>query len=461
MAKKNRSWGGRFKQETAKNALEFSNSIEIDKIFYREDIEGSIAYAEALAKAKVLKQSEFKKIKIGLNQIQKQIDSKKFNWSKALEDVHMNIEATLEKNVGEVAKKLHTGRSRNDQVVTDLKLYMLKKSEEIQISLKELLKSLVQKAEPETETLMPGFTHLQIAQPVSLGHHLMAYYEMFKRDLNRFENSDNSLSVLPLGSGALAGNRFKLDRKKMAKNLGFKEVTQNSIDAVSDRDFIAEMMFNISLASIHLSRISEEFIIWSSSQFNYLELPEALCTGSSIMPQKRNPDMAELVRGGAAKTIGNLVSLLSLLKNQPLAYNRDNQEDKAPLFASIDYVLSAIDITSAMVAGAKFNIDEMLNDVFDGHICATDFAEYLVLKGLPFREAHAITGKAVQLAEKKDALLAELSLTELKKLSKKIEKDVYKYLDPMTSISAKTSVGGTAPSQVKKQIIKAKMDLKI
>ena len=461
MVKKNRSWGGRFKQETAKNALEFSHSIEIDKTFYREDIEGSIAYAEALAKAKVLKPSEFKKIKIGLNQIQKQIDSKKFNWNKALEDVHMNIEAALEKNIGEVAKKLHTGRSRNDQVVTDLKLYMLKKSEEIQISLKELLKSLVQKAEPETETLMPGFTHLQIAQPISLGHHLMAYYEMFKRDLNRFKNSDNNLSILPLGSGALAGNRFKLDRKKMAKNLGFKEVTQNSIDAVSDRDFIAEMMFNISLASIHLSRISEEFIIWSSSQFNYLELPEELCTGSSIMPQKRNPDMAELVRGGAAKTIGNLVSLLSLLKNQPLAYNRDNQEDKAPLFASIDYVSSAIDITSAMVAGAKFNIDEMLNDVFDGHICATDFAEYLVLKGLPFREAHAITGKAVQLAEKKDALLAELSLTELKKLSKKIEKDVYKYLDPMTSISAKTSVGGTAPSQVKKQIIKAKMDLKI
>ena len=461
MVKKNRSWGGRFKQETAKNALAFSNSIEIDKTFYREDIEGSIAYAEALAKAKVLKPSEFKKIKIGLNQIQKQIDSKKFNWNKALEDVHMNIEAALEKNIGEVAKKLHTGRSRNDQVVTDLKLYMLKKSEEIKISLKELLKSLVQKAEPETETLMPGFTHLQIAQPISLGHHLMAYYEMFKRDLNRFENSDNNLSVLPLGSGALAGNRFKLDRKKIAKNLGFKEVTQNSIDAVSDRDFIAEMMFNISLASIHLSRISEEFIIWSSSQFNYLELPEELCTGSSIMPQKRNPDMAELVRGGAAKSIGNLVSLLSLLKNQPLAYNRDNQEDKAPLFASIDYVLNAIDITSAMVAGAKFNIDEMLNDVFDGHICATDFAEYLVLKGLPFREAHAITGKAVQLAEKKDALLAELSLTELKKLSKKIEKDVYKYLDPMTSISAKTSVGGTAPSQVKKQIIRAKMDLKI
>ena len=323
------------------------------------------------------------------------------------------------------------------------------------------MKSLVQKAEPATETLIPGFTHLQIAQPVSLGHHLMAYYEMFKRDLNRFEFSDVSLSTLPLGSGALAGNRFKVDRKKIAKSLGFKAITQNSIDAVSDRDFIAEMLFNISLTSIHLSRIAEEFIIWSSSQFNYLQLPEELCTGSSIMPQKKNPDMAELVRGGAAKTIGNLVALLSLLKNQPLAYNRDNQEDKAPLFASIDYVLNAIDITSAMVAGAQFNIDEMLNDVFDGHICATDFAEYLVLKGLPFREAHNITGKAVQLAEKKDALLIELSLIELKKLSKKIEKDVYKYLDPMASISAKTSIGGTAPSQVKKQIIKAKIDLNL
>ena len=309
MVKKNRSWGGRFKQETAKNALAFSNSIEIDKTFYLEDIQGSIAYAEALVKAKVLKSSEFKKIKSGLNQIQKKIDSNKFNWNKSLEDVHMNIEAALEKNIGDVAKKLHTGRSRNDQVVTDLKLYMLKKSEEIKTSLKELMKSLVQKAEPETETLIPGFTHLQIAQPVSLGHHLMAYYEMFKRDLNRFEFSDASLSTLPLGSGALAGNRFKVDRRKIAKSLGFKAITQNSIDAVSDRDFIAEMLFNISLTSIHLSRIAEEFIIWSSSQFNYLQLPEELCTGSSIMPQKKNPDMAELVRGGAAKTIGNLVAL--------------------------------------------------------------------------------------------------------------------------------------------------------
>ena len=461
MVKKNRTWGGRFKQETAKNALNFSNSIAVDKTFYLEDIEGSLAYAEALLKAKILTKTEFSKIKSGLNQIKKKIDTNQFKWNEVLEDVHMNIEAALEKSIGETAKKIHTGRSRNDQVATDIKLYMLKKSAAIKAALIELLKSLVQKAEPEVETLMPGFTHLQIAQPITLAHHLMAYFEMFQRDLNRFQNSETSLSTSPLGSGALAGNRFKLDRKKMARDLGFKEITQNSIDAVSDRDFIAEMLFNISLTAVHLSRISEEFIIWSSTQFNYLELPEELCTGSSIMPQKRNPDMAELVRGGAAQTIGNLMALLSLVKNQPLAYNRDNQEDKKPLFQSIDYILQAIDITSAMVAGAKFNSDEMLNDVYDGHICATDLAEYLVLKGIPFRSAHAITGKAVQLAEKKDALLEELSLEEFKNLSPKIDKDVYKYLDPMSSIAAKSSIGGTAPSQVKKQIDKAKITLKI
>jgi argininosuccinate lyase len=374
MVKKNRTWGGRFKQETAKNALNFSNSIAVDKTFYLEDIEGSLAYAEALLKAKILTKTEFSKIKSGLNQIKKKIDTNQFKWNEALEDVHMNIETALEKSIGETAKKIHTGRSRNDQVVTDIKLYMLKKSEAIKAALIELLKSLVQKAEPEVETLMPGFTHLQIAQPITLAHHLMAYYEMFQRDLSRFQNSEINLGTSPLGSGALAGNRFKLDRKKMARDLGFKEITQNSIDAVSDRDFIAEMLFNISLTAVHLSRISEEFIIWSSTQFNYLELPEELCTGSSIMPQKRNPDMAELVRGGAAQTIGNLMALLSLVKNQPLAYNRDNQEDKKPLFQSIDYILQAIDITSAMVAGAKFNSDEMLNDVYDGHICATDLA---------------------------------------------------------------------------------------
>ena len=461
MAKKNTSWGGRFKKQTAKKAQEFSSSIDIDNKLYKEDILGSIAYAEALQTAGVLNKSELSKIKSGLKQIKQKIESGKFNWQEALEDVHMNIESSLEKIIGSAAKKLHTGRSRNDQVVTDLKLYLLGKSKDIQICLTDLLEIIVLKAESEVETLMPGFTHMQIAQPITLGHHLMAWYEMLSRDLDRFKECESRLKISPLGSGALAGNKFKINRKKLAKSLGFTEVTNNSIDAVSDRDYVIEMMFNISLMGVHLSRIAEELIIWSSSQFDYVDLPEELCTGSSIMPQKKNPDMAELVRGGSSKTIGNLVSLLSLIKNQPLSYNRDNQEDKGPLFDSIDYALGSLDITAAMVAGAEFNRDSMLTDVYDGHICATDLAEYLVMKGIPFRDAHAISGKAVQLAESKDFLLSELSLKELKELNALIEKDVFKHLDPLKSISSKSSIGGTAPSQVSKQIIQAKSKLKI
>ncbi len=461
MAKKNTSWGGRFKKQTAKKAQEFSSSIDIDNKLYKEDILGSIAYAEALQAAGVLNKGELSKIKSGLKQIKQKIESGKFNWQETLEDVHMNIESSLEKIIGSAARKLHTGRSRNDQVVTDLKLYLLEKSKDIQICLSDLLKIVVLKAESEVETLMPGFTHMQIAQPVTLGHHLMAWYEMLSRDLDRFKGCESRLKISPLGSGALAGNKFKINRRKIAKALGFEEVTNNSIDAVSDRDYVIEMMFNISLMGVHLSRIAEELIIWSSSQFDYVELPEELCTGSSIMPQKKNPDMAELVRGGSSKTIGNLVSLLSLIKNQPLSYNRDNQEDKGPLFDSIEYALGSLDITAAMIAGAEFNRDSMLTDVYDGHICATDLAEYLVMKGIPFRDAHAISGKAVQLAESKDFLLSELSLKELKKLNALIEKDVFKHLDPLKSISSKNSIGGTAPSQVSKQITQAKNKLKI
>ena len=461
MAKKNTSWGGRFKKQTAKKAQEFSSSIDIDNKLYKEDILGSIAYAEALQAAGVLNKGELSKIKSGLKQIKQKIESGKFNWQETLEDVHMNIESSLEKIIGSAARKLHTGRSRNDQVVTDLKLYLLEKSKDIQICLSDLLKIVVLKAESEVETLMPGFTHMQIAQPITLGHHLMAWYEMLSRDLDRFKECESRLKISPLGSGALAGNKFKINRKKLAKSLGFTEVTNNSIDAVSDRDYVIEMMFNISLMGVHLSRIAEELIIWSSSQFDYVDLPEELCTGSSIMPQKKNPDMAELVRGGSSKTIGNLVSLLSLIKNQPLSYNRDNQEDKGPLFDSIEYALGSLDITAAMIAGAEFNRDSMLTDVYDGHICATDLAEYLVMKGIPFRDAHAISGKAVQLAESKDFLLSELSLKELKKLNALIEKDVFKHLDPLKSISSKNSIGGTAPSQVSKQITQAKNKLKI
>ena len=461
MVKKNTSWGGRFKKQTAEKAQKFSSSISVDKKLYKEDISGSVAYAEALQSAGVINKSELAKIKSGLKQIKQKIESDKFNWQEALEDVHMNIESALEKIIGSAAKKLHTGRSRNDQVVTDLKLHLLEKSKEIKSCITDLLEVLVLKAESEVDTLMPGFTHMQIAQPITLGHHLMAWFEMLSRDLDRFEECEIRLKISPLGSGALAGNKFKINRMKLAKSLGFSEITKNSIDAVSDRDYVIEMLFNISLMGVHLSRISEELIIWSSSQFDYVDLPEELCTGSSIMPQKKNPDMAELVRGGSSKTIGNLVTLLSLIKNQPLSYNRDNQEDKGPLFDSIEYALGSLDITTAMIAGAEFNHDSMLTDVFDGHICATDLAEYLVMKGIPFRDAHAISGKAVQLAETSDLLLSELSLKDLKKLNALIEKDVFKHLDPLKSITSKSSIGGTAPSQVLKQIAHAKDKLKL
>ena len=461
MVKKNTSWGGRFKKQTAEKAQKFSSSINVDKKLYKEDITGSVAYAEALQSAGVINKSELAKIKSGLKQIKQKIESDKFNWQEALEDVHMNIESALEKIIGSAAKKLHTGRSRNDQVVTDLKLHLLERSKEIKSCITDLLEVLVLKAESEVDTLMPGFTHMQIAQPITLGHHLMAWFEMLSRDLDRFEECEIRLKISPLGSGALAGNKFKINRMKLAKSLGFSEITKNSIDAVSDRDYVIEMLFNISLMGVHLSRISEELIIWSSSQFDYVDLPEELCTGSSIMPQKKNPDMAELVRGGSSKTIGNLVTLLSLIKNQPLSYNRDNQEDKGPLFDSIEYALGSLDITTAMIAGAEFNHDSMLTDVYDGHICATDLAEYLVMKGIPFRDAHAISGKAVQLAETSDLLLSELSLKDLKKLNALIEKDVFKHLDPLKSITSKSSIGGTAPSQVLKQIAHAKDKLKL
>jgi argininosuccinate lyase len=461
MVKKNTSWGGRFKKQTAEKAQKFSSSINVDKKLYKEDISGSVAYAEALQSAGVINKSELAKIKSGLKQIKQKIESDKFNWQEALEDVHMNIESALEKIIGSAAKKLHTGRSRNDQVVTDLKLHLLEKSKEIKSCITDLLEVLVLKAESEVDTLMPGFTHMQIAQPITLGHHLMAWFEMLSRDLDRFEECEIRLKISPLGSGALAGNKFKINRMKLAKSLGFSEITKNSIDAVSDRDYVIEILFNISLMGVHLSRISEELIIWSSSQFDYVDLPEELCTGSSIMPQKKNPDMAELVRGGSSKTIGNLVTLLSLIKNQPLSYNRDNQEDKGPLFDSIEYALGSLDITTAMIAGAEFNHDSMLTDVYDGHICATDLAEYLVMKGIPFRDAHAISGKAVQLAETSDLLLSELSLKDLKKLNALIEKDVFKHLDPLKSITSKSSIGGTAPSQVLKQIAHAKDKLKL
>ena len=456
MSKKNPTWGGRFSKKVSPIAASFSSSVDVDKVMYEQDINGSIAYAEALKEVKVLSNSEFKKIKTGLNKIKKKIELGNFSWKEALEDVHMNIESALEKEIGNTAKKLHTGRSRNDQVVTDLKLFLLEKNELIEKALINLLKTLALKAEAEISTLMPGFTHLQTAQPISLAHHLLAWFEMIKRDLLRVKQSRASLLISPLGSGAMSGNRFKINREKLAKKLGFSSVTRNSIDAVSDRDFVIEMQFALSLMGMHLSRICEELIIWSTSQFNYVSLPEELCTGSSIMPQKKNPDMAELIRGGTAMTLGNLFTLLGLIKNQPLAYNRDNQEDKKPLFQTIDFSLSALQLMSEMIAGSEFNRDQMLTDVYDSNITATDIAEYLVKKGVPFRKAHDVTGKIVKFAEDRDLLLLEISLDQFQKLSNLIEEDIYEYLDPLNSVDSKDSIGGTALKRIRAEIKKAK-----
>ena len=452
-------WGGRFKSGTDDLAQSFSASIDIDKRLFEVDIQGSIAYAEILNVANLINSSELKKIKKGLNKILDQIKRDKFDWDSSLEDIHMNIEAKLVKIAGTAAKKIHTGRSRNDQVATDLRLFLKNQIDEI-LNLTILLqKSLLKKADENTDTLMPGLTHLQIAQPVTFGHHLMAWFEMLSRDYSRLEDAKKRMDVMPLGSAALSGTRFNIDRKFLAKKLGFGEISRNSMDAVSDRDFVLELASSLSIIGIHLSRICEEIIIWSSSQYSYIYLSDEVCTGSSIMPQKKNPDMAELIRGGASKTIANLMGLLSLMKNLPLTYNRDLQDDKEYIFSSIDFTKDSLKLLSLIVDGMQPNIEKMKSDCFTGQITATDLADYLVEKGIAFRKAHEIVGKIVAHAEKKKVQIFELEISDLKKFSKIINEDVANYLDPQKTILSRKQVGGTAPSQVKKEIKIAKKEL--
>ena len=463
MAKKEKEinplWGGRFESGTDDLAQSFSASIDIDKRLFEVDIQGSIAYAEILNVANLINSSELKKIKKGLNKILDEIKHDKFNWDPSLEDVHMNIEARLVKIAGTAAKKIHTGRSRNDQVATDLRLFLKNQIDEI-LNLTILLqKSLLKKADENTDTLMPGLTHLQIAQPVTFGHHLMAWFEMLSRDYSRLEDAKKRMDVMPLGSAALSGTRFNIDRKFLAKKLGFGEISRNSMDAVSDRDFVLELASSLSIVGIHLSRICEEIIIWSSSQYSYIYLSDEVCTGSSIMPQKKNPDMAELIRGGASKTIANLMGLLSLMKNLPLTYNRDLQDDKEYIFSSIDFTKDSLKLLSLIIDGMQPNIEKMKSDCFTGQITATDLADYLVEKGIAFRKAHEIVGKIVSHAEKNKAQIFELEISELRKFSKIINEDVTNYLDPQKTILSRKQVGGTAPSQVKKEIKIAKKEL--
>ena len=446
---------GRFNSPLNKVALSFTSSLNEDKRLYKEDIEVSLKYALALKEAKIIKTEEYKKISKGLKTILQNIEKGKFSWQKHLEDIHMNIEFALQKKVGPPAKKLHTGRSRNDQVVTDLRLYLMNSTEKILILITKAQKSILKKAKVYHNNIMPGFTHMQIAQPVTFGHHLMAWFEMLQRDFERFCDSKDRMSTLPLGSGALSGNKYRLDRDLLAKRLKFKRLSSNSIDAVSDRDFGLEFLSSASILGVHLSRISEELVLWSSSQFNYIEFSDSVRTGSSIMPQKKNPDVAELIRGGSAKHTANLVGLLTLMKNQPLAYNRDMQGDKSFLFDSLDHCIKSLEIFSLMIDGIKANTEKMRSDCNLGHITATELADYLVSKNIPFREAHKKVGKIVSYAEEKKLQIHELSLEELQSFSRVIQDEVKYSLIPEEAVKNKLSKGGTAPKRVLIEIKRA------
>ncbi len=449
-------WGGRFSENTDAFVEAFTASVEFDQRMYKQDIAGSIAHATMLAKVGVLTKDEAAEICSGLEDIQKSIENGEFNWSVELEDVHMNIEAALTKKIGDVGKKLHTGRSRNDQVATDVRLYLRDAIDAISAQMTRLQQGYVQLAESHTETIMPGFTHLQVAQPVSFAHHIMAWYEMLGRDADRLNDCRKRLNKLPLGSAALAGTTYPIDREFVAEQLGFDGVTLNSLDAVSDRDFAIEFCSIAATCLMHLSRQSEELVIWSSQQFSFIQLPDRFCTGSSIMPQKKNPDVPELVRGKAGRTNGNLINLLTLMKSQPLAYNKDNQEDKEPLFDSIDTLHDCLRAFADMVPNIQVNKDNMKAAAAKGFATATDLADYLVKKGIPFRDAHEIVGSAVAYCEDKNIDLSEMSLEQLQSYNEKITSDVFEVLTLEGSLKARHHIGGTAPAQVQARIVEAK-----
>jgi argininosuccinate lyase len=405
-----------------------------------------------LSEIDVLSSSELNEILKGLTKIKDEIVNDQFNWSIDLEDVHMNIESRLIEICGESGKKIHTGRSRNDQVATDIRLYLRDQVLLINNELERLLTALLDLADQEKETIMPGFTHLQAAQPISFGHHLLAYFEMFKRDRERLYDGFKRINTMPLGSAALAGTSYPINRDRTAELLGFERISLNSIDAVSDRDFAIEFVSSASLIMMHLSRFSEEIILWSSSQFDFISLPDSFSTGSSIMPQKKNPDVPELVRGKTGRVTGNLISLLTLMKSQPLAYNKDNQEDKEPLFDSVDTIFNCLHVFADMVPMIKSNKDNMYQSALKGFTTATDLADYLVKKGLAFRDAHDIVGKAVSYGIKENKDLNEFSLDELKSFNKLIEKDVFDVISLEGSINARDHLGGTSIKQVSKAI---------
>jgi argininosuccinate lyase len=456
----NQSWGGRFSQPTDEFVKIFGASVFFDKILAPYDIEGSRAHATMLQEVGLLTKDEKDQILTGLDQISAEINAGEFEWSVALEDVHMNIESRLTQLIGNAGKKLHTGRSRNDQVATDIRLYLRDQVDDILAEINRLQLALLDLAEKEASTILPGFTHLQAAQPVSFGHHMMAYFEMLTRDAERLVDCRKRMNSMPLGSAALAGTTYPINRKRTAELLGFDRICLNSLDGVSDRDFAIEFLSAASVIMMHLSRFSEELILWSSAQFHFIELPDSFCTGSSIMPQKKNPDVPELVRGKTGRVYGNLTSMLTIMKSQPLAYNKDNQEDKEPLFDTVDTLKACLRVFADMVPTIETQRDIMYNSTKKGYTTATDLADYLVNKGLAFRDAHEVVGQSVSYGIEHQKDLSEMSLEELQSFDDRIENDVFEVLSLEGSLAARDHLGATSPNQVKQAIKTARASLK-
>jgi argininosuccinate lyase len=459
MAKK--LWDGRFSEKTDKMVEDFTSSIDIDKRLYSYDIKGSIAHCRMLAKTSIISEEDASSLIEGLGVIKREIDRGDFQFDKSLEDIHMHIETRLIEKVGKVAQKLHTARSRNDQVALDVRMYLREETLNTLKRLVVLQKVIVELAKAHIDVVLPGYTHLQRAQPILLSHHLMAYYEMFSRDAGRFEDCLKRINVMPLGSAALAGTTYPIDREYVARILDFPEVSANSMDAVSDRDFIIEFLSAASICMVHLSRMSEEFILWSSSEFGFIEIPDSFATGSSIMPQKKNPDVPELVRGKTGRVFGDLVSLLTVMKSLPLSYNRDMQEDKTALFSTVDILTECLEIYIKMLPKLKVNKEAMQQATSTGFLNATDMADYLVTKGMAFRQAHGCVGEAVAYASNKKKELHELTLEELKSFSSHIEKGIFNILTTDQMINRRKSFGGTALENVKAAMNKAEKDLAV
>ncbi len=457
--RKQQAWSALFSEPVDALVQRYTASVDFDKRLARFDIQGSLAHARMLAAQHIISAQDLAEIERGMAQIQKDIVAGSFDWKLELEDVHLNIEARLTQLVGDAGKRLHTGRSRNDQVATDIRLWLRDAIDRIQVALGTLRVSLVDVAEAHADTIMPGFTHLQVAQPVTLGHHLLAYVEMFGRDAERLADCRRRVNRLPLGAAALAGTSYPLDRAMVARELGFDGITANSLDAVSDRDFAIEFCAAASVAMVHVSRLSEELVLWMSPAFGFIDLPDRYCTGSSIMPQKKNPDVPELARGKTGRVVGHLTALLVLMKSQPLAYNKDNQEDKEPLFDTADTLLDTLILFADMIRGIRVNAQAMQSAARKGYATATDLADYLVKKGLPFRDAHEVVAHAVRACMETGRDLGEMSLAELQALHPAVRADVADVLTLHGSVQSRAVTGGTAPEQVRAQIAKLRAEL--